>query len=411
MNRKAAPTRPQADLRSRLKAAQRRKQWTAFLLTLPVLVLLLTVFVIPIGSTLIFATTSTEVRSQMPNVYRELQGWDGHDLPQEAVYAALAYDLKTGYATKSIAGVATRLNHEISGFRSLVMRSARKADDLQAPFKEALIEVNKRWGDVEYWRSLKMASRTVTPRYLLQAIELEETWDGGIVRVSEAKAVFLDFLVRTFSIAFWVTVLCIVLGYPLAYFIAHARPAIARIAFAAVLLPFAISVLVRMAAWMTALQKEGIVNSFLLQIGLISEPLQMVFNRFGLYSAMVHVLLPFMVLPIYSAMKDIPPLRVKAATSLGAPPHRAFLEVYVPDTLPGLSAGCLLVFIISLGYYITPALIGGPDDQMLSTLITVFALETGNWGMASAVSLLLLVSTVIAYLLFNRLLGAKAFDV
>ena len=150
------------------------------------------------------------------------------------------------------------------------------------------------------------------------------------------------------------------------------------------LLPFWTSLLVRTVAWVVLLQKEGVLNSLFLSLGIVNEPLKMIFNRFAVYVAMVHVLLPFMVLPLYSVMRGIPPSYVRAASSLGAQPFTAFRRVYVPQTLPGIGAGCLMVFIQALGYYITPALVGGADDQMISYFIAFYASKTVNWGMAAA---------------------------
>ena len=179
---------------------------------------------------------------------------------------------------------------------------------------------------------------------------------------------------------------------------------VGRVLFLLVLLPF--SVLVRTAAWVVLLQKEGILNGAMLAVGLISEPKQLIFNRLGVYIAMVHVLLPFLVLPLYSVMKSIPRDHVRAAASLGAGPVSAFATVYFPQTIPGLGAGCLLVFILAIGFYITPALVGGSSDQMISGIISELALGTANWGLASALALLLLCCIAIIYPVFGRYAGA-----
>ena len=171
------------------------------------------------------------------------------------------------------------------------------------------------------------------------------------------------------------------------------------------LLPFWTSLLVRTGAWVVLLQREGVVNDVLIALGLISEPLQLVYNRFGVYVAMTHILLPFMVLPLYSVMRGIPPQYMRAAASLGARPLRAFLRVYLPQTVPGIGAGCLLVFILAIGYYITPALIGGINDQMVSYFVAFFTNQTVNWGMASALGTVLLIVTLLLFALYARLVG------
>jgi putative spermidine/putrescine transport system permease protein len=210
---------------------------------------------------------------------------------------------------------------------------------------------------------------------------------------------------RTFWMSFVVTVVCLALGFPIAYLLANLPVRISNLLMILVLLPFWTSLLVRTAAWVVVLQREGPVNELLQWIGLIDEPLQLVFNRTGVYIAMSHILLPFMILPLYSVMKSIPPVYVRAAASLGANPVVAFLRVYLPQTVPGIGAGCLLVFILAMGYYITPALVGGPKDQMASYFIAFFTNNTINWGMASALGAVLLTATLLLYAVYSRLLG------
>jgi putative spermidine/putrescine transport system permease protein len=201
--------------------------------------------------------------------------------------------------------------------------------------------------------------------------------------------------------------ICLLLGYPLAYWIATAPPATARRLMLLVLLPFWTSLLVRTTAWVVVLQSGGVVNSLLGWLGLVdpTHPIELIHNRIGVLIAMTHILLPFMVLPIFSVMKSIPPNYMRAAASLGAPPLSAFLRVYLPLSLPGVSAGGLLVFILALGYYITPALVGGAQDQMLSYFIAYFASQVTNWGMAAALSATLLVLVLILYAVYHRIVG------
>jgi len=217
--------------------------------------------------------------------------------------------------------------------------------------------------------------------------------------------VFRNVLGRTLWISFAVTLMCLLLGYPVAHFIAGQPDRRAVVLLFLVLLPFWTSLLVRTVAWVVLLQKEGILNNLFLSLHIVDEPLRMIFNRFAVYVAMVHVLLPFMVLPLYSVMKGIPVSYVRAASSLGATPFTAFRRVYLPQTLPGIGAGCLMVFIQALGYYITPALVGGADDQMISYFIAFYASKTVNWGMAAALSVMLLAATLALYTVYNRLVG------
>ena len=174
-----------------------------------------------------------------------------------------------------------------------------------------------------------------------------------------------------------------------------------------VLIPFWTSLLVRTTAWIVVLQTEGVLNDFAMAIGVLPDRVQLIYNRTGVYVAMVHILLPFMILPIFSVMKGISPSYMRAAASLGAGPFRSFRKVYFPQTLPGIGAGCLLVFIVSLGYYITPALVGGPGDQMTSYLIYFFVNRSVNWGMAGALSVVLLTCVIVFYWLYNRYVGIE----
>ncbi len=199
--------------------------------------------------------------------------------------------------------------------------------------------------------------------------------------------------------------LCLVLGYPVAYLLASVPPRLANRLMFFVLLPFWTSLLVRIVAWIVLLQREGVVNSVLRFLGAIDRPLDLVYNLTGVLIAMTHILLPFMILPIYSVMKGISPSYMRAAASLGANPLIAFIRVYLPQTIPGLGAGCLLVFILAVGYYIAPALVGGPHDQMVSYFIAQYTNVSINWGMASALGAILLVIVMLLYLVYNRLVG------
>ncbi|MEZ5862071.1 MAG: ABC transporter permease [Geminicoccaceae bacterium] len=244
-----------------------------------------------------------------------------------------------------------------------------------------------------------------TDLYLLQALDLERGADGRIVSVRDDRAVYRSILGRTFLISLVVTLACLVIGYPLAYKLASLPPRIANPLTILVLLPFWTSLLVRSAAWIVVLQREGPINEALLALGIVDAPVQLVFNRIGVYIAMTHVLLPFMVLPLLSVMRSIPPSHMRAALSLGASPLDAFVRVYLPQTRAGIGAGCLLVFILAIGYYITPALVGGAADQMISYFVAFFTIQTVNWGMAAALGSILLAVTLVLYLVYARLVG------
>lgn len=404
-------TAPQADLRRALRRAERGRQLTAFLMVLPLLVFLGVVFVAPIATTLVKSVASPDVGAALPQTTAMLLAWDGETAPDEAMAAVLVPEIAAAYAAKTIAGAATRINEEQPGLRSVMMKAGRAATDMQPPYLAALTALDPQWAETGRWRHLQAAATPYTARYLLAVLDLRRDEGGRIIQVAPDQTLYLTYLKRTLVISLSVTLLCIAIGYPVAYFAAHARPGVARVVLACVLLPFWISVLVRTAAWMTLLQKEGVLNALMLKLGLIDSPAELIFNRLGVYIAMVHVLLPFVVLPVYNAMRTIPAAHVMAAMSLGARPFAAFRTVYLPQSLPGVSAGALLVFILALGYYITPALVGGAQDQMLSYLITQFALNLGNWGMASAAAGLLLLTTFIVYFVFQKAFGARGFTV
>jgi putative spermidine/putrescine transport system permease protein len=216
-------------------------------------------------------------------------------------------------------------------------------------------------------------------------------------------SVYLKALLNTIIISGSVTLLCVLLGYPIAYTMAHASERLRRLLIFVVLIPFWSSILVRTFAWMVLLQQKGLINKTLIDyLGLIETPLTLIYNRAGVLIGMSHILLPFMILPLYSVLGRIEPTLTHAAASLGAPPVRNFVRVYLPLSLPGLIAGAVLVFVIGLGYYITPALLGGPGDTMIAQLIEMQIADFGNWGLAGALAVVLLLGTTITFLLVSR---------
>jgi putative spermidine/putrescine transport system permease protein len=386
-----------------LKRAERSKRRAVWLLMLPALAFILAVFVLPIASTFYTSVKGSGVDKAFPLVTAQLKNWDGKALPDDAAYHALASDLRSAFKSREIYGVARELNNRIPGFMSVLVVSGRKAQSWPDDAGKAeLTDANRAWSDLDHWRVLKEGMATLTPYRLLAAVDLRQTWDGGIERAPENQRIYLDYLVRTFWICGVVTALCLLFAYPLAYAIASSKSLFGKIILVMTLLPFWTSILVRTAAWVIILQRNGIANEFLQMLGLIDAPLTLIYNRVGVYIVMTHVLLPFMVLPIYSVMKGIPRNLVPAAASLGAPPYRVFLEVYLPQTAPGIASGVLMTFILGLGYYITPALVGGALDQMESDLIARFALESANWGMAASLGVVLLVSMALVYVIYSR---------
>jgi putative spermidine/putrescine transport system permease protein len=399
---------PQASLalKASLRRIERRQSLLAFALVAPLLLFLLVNFVLPIGLMLYRSIDDPEVRAALPRTAAALDAWDGRGMPPPAIAALLVDELGKANDSGDLSRAANRVNYDINGLRSLVMKTARNlptAADGDAA--QALAALDGRWGEAETWAALKRATGPTTSFYLLGALDLKRAATGEIQALEAERAIFLKVMARTLWIGFCVTVFCLLLGYPVAYLLATAPTSVANLLMILVLLPFWTSLLVRTTAWVVLLQKDGPVNGLLQWLGLIDQPLRLIFNRVGVYVAITHVLLPFMILPLYSVMKGIAPTTLRAAVSLGAHPFVAFARVYLPQTLPGITAGTLLVFISAIGYYVTPALIGGADDQMLSYFIAFYTNETTNWGMAAALGGVLLVITALLYAVFSRLAG------
>lgn len=404
----AGPGGGDVNLRRALRRSQRREQLRAAALVLPLLVFVAACFVAPIGAMLARGIIDTDIAHILPGVTAALKAWDGRELPPDAAYTALVSDIHAAREAGTLASAATRLNYDVPGFRTLLFATGRQLPaEVSGSARDTLIGIDPRWGERETWVAIRRAGGPLTDFYLLGALDLRRDADNAIVGAPVEQRVFRDVLGRTLWISGVVTLACLLFGYPVALVIARQPPQRAGMLLFLVLLPFWTSLLVRTVAWVVLLQKEGVLNSLFLSLSIVDEPLKMIFNRFAVYVAMVHVLLPFMVLPLYSVMRGIPSSYLRAASSLGAPPWTAFRRVYLPQTLPGIGAGCLMVFIQALGYYITPALVGGADDQMISYFIAFYASRTVNWGMAAALSIMLLGTTLALYAVYNRLIGIE----
>ena len=327
-------------------------------------------------------------------------------MPDEHTFAILAADMRRASEAGQLGTVARRLNFYLPEFRSLLMRTARQLPETAPPaWKPALIELDPRWGTHDIWRILKRSAVSPTPDYLLAAVDATVTPDGSVASLPADSSVFINAFARTVWISASVTLLCLVLGYPVAYLLATLPAAKSNRLMLLVIVPFWTSLLVRTTAWYVLLQPGGVINSLLMGMGLVSHPLPLLFNRTGVLIGMTHILLPYMILAIYSVMKSVSPVYMRAAQSLGAHPVTAFIRIYVPQTLPGVGAGCFLVFVLALGYYITPALLGGAGDEMISQLIAAQTNEQLNWGLAGALSAYLVIFTAVFYFVFNRLVG------
>lgn len=398
-------------LRRQLARADRRRKLRAFSLTLPLLVFLLLTFLVPIASLLKRAVENPEVAGALPRTVAALGAWDRRSVPAPEAFAALVADLGSLPDSSDAGNVARRLNNDAAGARSLLMGTYRAlplegaADPTQT--KARLLALDDRWAEPRYWQAIVKNGSRWTPDYLLAAVDLRRDATGQVERMPEDQRAFARILGRTFAISAVVTLCCLVLGYPLAWWLSTLPARQANVLMILVLVPFWTSILVRVAAWIVLLQSQGLVNRSLMGLGLVDEPLPLLFNRLGVVIAMTHILLPFMILPLYSVMKSVPATYVRAAVSLGSTPLAAFFRVYVPQTFPGVGAGALLVFILAIGYYVTPALLGGADDQMLSYYIAQYTNVNINWGMACGLGTLLLSATLVLYAVYRRIVRSE----
>ena len=401
-------------------AGRRRTGLRAFGLVAPLLLFVGVTFVAPLATMLVRSVYDPVVADAMPETLALLDGWDGEGLPAEAVYAAAALELRRASDERTIGQVAGRLNQMQSGLRSVFTGTARglarepaPGEEAEAaaptPWRGALTALDSAWADAATWHALAAAGQRLTARHYLNAADMRRLPDGSIARQPEERRIYLRLFWRTLLVSGAITILCLLLGYPIAHLIARAPSRRASLLLILVLVPFWTSLLVRTTSWIVLLQTQGVVNDVLVAIGLVGDDgrLEMVYNMTGTVVAMTHVLLPFMVLPLYSVMRAIPAQHMSAAASLGATPLQAFVRVYWPQSLPGVGAGSLLVFILAIGYYITPALVGGSDGQLISNMIAYHMQTSLNWGLAGALGGLLLAGVLALYVLYDRLVGVE----
>lgn len=476
-------------LKRKLEQALRASRLRAFGLVAPLLAFILAVLIIPIIVFMSQGVYNPVYASLMPKSATLVKDWDGTSAPTEEMAAAMVADLVQARENKSIGKVATRVNQELSGTRSMFTKSARRAKKMEAPYLAALIEADKDWEKIETWQAIRVAATSLTPAYYLASLDFQYGGDGSVARQSEDRRIHVTLFLRTLEIALVVTIGAFVLGYPVAWLLANLPARHANLLLILVLLPFWTSILVRTTAWIAMLQGQGVVNDLMafsglnqvvLQISLIfndyadlsvasacandvnsvlanaraglaalaersadeltrcgalmadafrsggvdagsaeaarlaaeagswgygDERFSMIYNKFGTLVAMIHILMPFMILPLYSVMKTIPPSYLRAAKSLGASNWTAFWRVYFPNTIAGIGAGGLLVFILAIGYYITPALVGGQDGQMISNFIDFHMRRSLNWSLAAALGGVLLIFVLFLYWIYDRVVG------
>ena len=410
MSGNAGPRQPVGSVktpgRARLRAAG---------LALPLVAFIGVTFLAPLWTMFARSVYDPVVADALPETLALLRDWDGAGLPDETVFAAAARELARADGERRSGMLGGRVNRVESGMRSVITRGGRAAAERLeagsgASFTDTLIAARPEWGEVSTWRAIRTAGQRFTGRHYLHALDLDRAEDGSVVRMDPDRRVHLPLLWRTLLISLAVTLLCLVLAYPIAHRIASAPPRRARWLLMLVLVPFWTSLLVRTTSWIVLLQTRGVINDLLVAVGILSDDgrIAMIYNMTGTLVAMTHVLLPFMVLPIYSVMKGIPPSLMRAATSLGANRWQAFFRVYWPLTLPGTGAGALLVFILAIGYYITPALVGGSSGQLISNMIAFHMQTSLNWGLAGALGGVLLLVVGVLYVIYDRLVGAMS---
>jgi putative spermidine/putrescine transport system permease protein len=366
-------------------------RWLATLLVAPALLLIGCGLLLPLLVNLLTAIRDPEMAAALPRTTVVLTAWNGEGLPPDAAFEAVGRELSAAAAGQRIGALAGRLNFARSGFRSLLIKTADA--DLPAPDRATLVTLDPRWDDPVTWRVMRQAVGPFTPLYLLRSLDFDIAPDGRVVALPADQSIFRAIFLRTLWISLSVTVITLLVAYPVAYGLTTLKGGWARIAIALVLVPFWTSILVRTTAWFILLQREGPVNAALQALGIVDAPVQLIFTRFAVDVAMIHVLLPFAIMPIYAVMRRVDFRYMRAAASLGAPAWTRFLRIYLPLTMPGVSAAALISFMLAVGFYVTPALVGGAGDQMVSTFIADYTNETLNFGMAAALATALLVMT------------------
>ncbi|WJT08258.1 ABC transporter permease [Vibrio harveyi] len=395
------------DLKAQLQKAERRKTIRSIMLTVPLVCFILLTFAFPILEMLYRSVDNRAIPQALPETIQALESWDYRGQPHPEVITAFSHELLGLYQSKTLPKIANRMNIEVSGMRSLMMKTGRKlsrVESLPASITE-LSKLDKRWTETKYWAAFKNLSGAITLSHYLAALDMQVNEFGEIEAQPEKRQIYVDLFFKTFWMSVLITLICLVMAYPVAYLLANLPDKRANLLLIVVLLPFWTSLLVRTTSWIVLLQNQGVINDLLIWSGLTSERIQMIHNTFGTVVSMVHILLPFMILPLYSVMKGISPTYFRAARSLGATPLVAFAKVYMPLTLPGIGAGALLTFILSIGFYITPALVGGRSGQMISNMIAYHMQTSLNWGMAGALGGLLLFVVLALFYVFNRVVG------
>jgi len=396
-------------LKVSLQKSERKNKIRAFLLVVPLLFFILFTFLIPIGDMLLRSVDDSYINTVFPKTFEKYKEWDRQGLPSEELYETMFFEIKEG-SGYSVGKATTRMNYAKSGWKSLLKKSKRKFKKIEeGPFKEQMIAIDKRWADIEYWRAIGVMVDPTTAGYFLNAVDLKYDVDKEVVRQKENRRIYIHTWFKTFKVSVLVMFFCLILGYPVSYLLATLPLKYSNLLMICVLLPFWTSLLVRTVAWMVMLQQKGVFNNLLVMSHIIADEnrFQLMYNQTATIIVMTQILLPFMVLPLYSVMKTIPPTYMRAALNLGASPLHAFWKVYMPNSVPGISAGCMLVFILAIGYYITPELVGGKDGHMVGNWIAHHLRTTLNWGLCASLGAILLAVMTVLYWAYNKIVGIE----
>ncbi|SNB72628.1 putative spermidine/putrescine transport system permease protein [Arboricoccus pini] len=383
---------------------RRRIRLGAFSLGLPLLAFLLVFFVAPILYLFQSAAYDPAIKDSLPRTLMTLQDWQGGSLPGESTFDGLATDLRELDRARNVIALAQRVGMEATGGRQLIMKTTRAVARAKGPVtSQTFASIDPLWADPGFWQVLKSGGNGVTPLYLTIGMGLHTPY-GSAESGDDNNYGFPTIFLRTVVISIVVTLITIVLAYPTAYAIVQNDNRLGKWLLAAVLIPFWVSLLVRSMSWVVLLQGNGLAAELLRALGLIGPDAQLLYTRGATLVAMAQIQLPFTLLPMLGVMRGISPSHMRAARSLGAKPTYAHLKVYLPQAAPGIVAGGMITFILSLGYYITPALVGGPADQMISYYVARFTNEELNWNLAASLSVLLLLLTILCLVAMRRFL-------
>jgi putative spermidine/putrescine transport system permease protein len=393
-------------LKLALARAQRRAKLRAFLLVFPLLAFVVLSFVVPIFQMLERSAYNDMFSKNAPALARWFDEHPRGSEIDESAYAALVTDLVAMQNAKTSGEAGLRINFTFPGTVSLFKSGGREAAKMEAPFKDKMVALSPLWGDPRLWASLRSAASPWTTDFFMVSSDMKRAADGGFEHAAPDQRIYIYLFIKTFVLSAVITGICLLLAFPISHLLATLPVAKSNLLMILVLLPFWSSLLVRTSAWIALLQQHGVINDALVALGLVAgeNRIAMIYNQTGTIIVMTHILLPFMVLPLYSVMRVIPPSYARAARSLGASSWTTFRRIYLPQTLPGIAAGSLLVFILAVGYYITPALVGGADGQLISNFIA-FHMSKSNWSMAAALSAILLAAVLLLYWLYDRLIG------